>query len=227
MVRSTIMGVKWWEPSDIVAEKGQIKRSIKDLQRVKTWQLVILLVIAGFIAATFLRLNNIGMVQRREAVISADKEGNQDDIILRLYELQRYVTSHMNTDLGRGVYLEQSYNRDLQSWQENQYGDANPNGNIYKKAQEVCAPQFSRYSYAYLQCTTNELAKYPAASDPASDTSKPRQEAYIHAFSSPLWTPDFAGWSVVACGVIVVLILIRLISLGILRLLVRRHYRRI
>ena len=210
-----------------MADKGRIKQDIKNLQRIKTWQLIILLIIVGFIAATFLRLNSIGMVQRREAVISADKQGNEEDIITRLYDLQRYVAAHMNTDLGRGVYLEHSYNRDVQAWQENRYGDANPNGNIYKKAQEVCAPQFSSYSRAYLQCTTNELAKYPAAEDPTSDTSKPRQETYIHPFTSPLWTPDFAGWSVLAFGVILLLIIIRMISLGALQLMLRRHYKRI
>ncbi|MFZ1250178.1 MAG: hypothetical protein WAR37_01905 [Candidatus Microsaccharimonas sp.] len=210
-----------------MADKGRIKQSIYELQRVKTWQLVILLVIVGFIAATFLRLNNIGMVQRRDAVISADKEGNEQDIINRLYDLQRYTAAHMNTDLGRGVYLEQSYNKDIQNWQQNQYGDANPNGNIYKRAQEVCAPQFSNYSYAYLQCTTNELSKYPAAANPASDTSKPRQEAYIHSFASPLWSPDFAGWSIVVFGAILLLIVVRLISLGVLQLMLRKRYKQI
>ena len=133
----------------------------------------------------------------------------------------------MNTDLGRGVYLEHSYNRDLQDWQQNQYGDANPNGNIYKRAQEICAPQFSNYSYAYLQCTTNELAKFPAAADPATDTSKPRQEAYIHAFTAPIWSPDFAGWSVLVFGVVLLLIIIRFVSLVSLQLMLRRHYKRI
>ncbi len=210
-----------------MADKRQIKKTIKDLQRIKTWQLLVLLVIMMFVTATFLRLNNVGMVQRREAVISADEAGNGDVIIERLYELQRYVSAHMNTDLGQGVYLEKSYNRDLQEWQTNQYGSNNPNGNIYQKAQEVCAPQFDYYSYLYLQCTTNELAKYPAASDPASDTSKPRQEAYIHSFASPLWSPDFAGWSVIACMVIIGMIFVRLISIAILQLMLKRHYKRI
>ena len=210
-----------------MADKGQIKQNIKDLQRVKTWQLVIVLIIVGFISATFLRLDNIGMVQRRDAVIAADKAGDQDALVSILYDLQRYVSTHMNTDLGRGVYLENEYNRDLQSWQQNSYGDGNPHGNIYKKAQDVCAPQFKYYSYAYLQCTTNELSKYPAAADPASDTSKPRQEAYIHSFSSPLWSPDFAGWSVLVCGVILLLIVIRLGSLAVLQLMLRRRYKQI
>ena len=210
-----------------MTDKSRIKRGINELQRVKTWQLVVLLVIFGFVAATFLRLNNIGMVQRREAVINADKTGDEQTIIQRLYDLQQYVSGHMNTDLGRGVYLESSYNRDLQNWQTNSYGDSNPNGNIYKKAQEVCAPQFKYYSYAYLQCTTNELSKYPAAKDPATDTSKPRQEAYIHDYSTPIWSPDFAGWSVLVCIVIFLLIAIRLISLGVLQIMLKRHYKRI
>lgn len=179
------------------------------------------------VAASFLRLNSIGMVQRREAVIVADQSGDEQTIIQRLYDLQRYVSTHMNSDLGRGVYLEQSYNRDLQNWQQTQYGDANPNGNIYKKAQEVCAPQFQSYSYAYLQCTTNELAKYPAATTPATDTSKPRQEAYIHAYTSPVWSPDFAGWSVVVVVFLVVLILVRLLGALVLRLMLRRRYKRL
>ncbi len=210
-----------------MADKGKIKRSIKDLQRIKTWQLIVLLIIAAFISATFLRLNNIGMVERRDAVLSADQEGNEAITINRLYDLQRYVSAHMNTDLGRGVYLEAGYARDLQAWQATQYGEQNPNGNIYKKAQEVCAPRFSSYSAAYLQCTTSELAKYPSAADPATDTSKPRQEAYIHAFSSPFWSPDFAGWSVLVCIVIALLIVTRLISIAVLRLMLRRHYRNI
>ena len=167
------------------------------------------------------------MVERREGVLSADKGGNEEIIIKRLYDLQRHVSAHMNTELGRGVYLESSYSRDLQNWQSSQYGDANPNGNIYKKAQEVCAPRFKSYSAAYLQCTTSELAKYPAAANPSTDTSKPRQEAYIHAFASPLWSPDFAGWSVIFSVIILGLIVVRFVGIGVLGLLLRKHFKTI
>lgn len=207
--------------------RGKVQRGIERLQRIQTWQLFVLLIIFAFIAATFLRLNNIGMVQRREAVIVADKSGNPEVTLQRLYDLQQYVSSHMNTNLGRGVYLEAGYNRDTQNWQEGQYGEGNPNGNIYKKAQEVCAPRYSSYSQAYLECTTSELAKYPAAEGPDSSSDRPRQEAYIHSFSSPLWSPDFAGWSVLLVGVIALLITIRLIAFGILKLLLNRQYKRV
>jgi len=89
-----------------VVDKRSIKHSIKQLQRIKTWQLVILLILAGFLSATFLRLNNIGMIQRRTAVLNADAVGDNEITQNRLYDLQRYVTSHMNTDMNKGVYLE-------------------------------------------------------------------------------------------------------------------------
>jgi hypothetical protein len=208
-----------------VADKRHVRKTIKDLQRIKTWQLLVLLILAAFIAATFLRLNNIGMVERRAAVIAADKAGNEDSTIQRLYDLQQYVSGHMNTDLGKGVYLEATYQKDSQAALNKASGDQNPNGNIYKKAQEVCAPRFSHYSTAYLQCTTSELAKYPASSDLIGAVKLPSASAYLHDYESPLWSPDFAGWSVVACSVIVLMILARLISLGILKVMLRRHYR--
>lgn len=210
-----------------MADKERLRISIKGLQQVKTWQLIVVLIIFGFIAATFLRLNNIGMIERRAAVVSADKSGDDRVIVNRLYDLQRYVGAHMNTELGRGIYLEESYNRALKKWQETQYGDANPNGNIYKKVQEICEPQFRYYVTAYLQCTTNELYKYPEAKNFTDDTSKPHQEAYIQTFASPFWSPDFAGWSLLICAFILLLIVVRLVSLGILKLMLNRHYRKV
>lgn len=207
-----------------MADKRQIRRSIQQLQRVKTWQLVVLLIIASFIAATFLRLNNIGMIERRDAVYAADEAGNSEATIDRLYDLQRYVAAHMNTSLGAGIYLEASYNRDKQALLDSASADSNPNGNIYKKAQEVCAPQFSRYSAAYVACTTSELAKYPAASELNNEVKLP-QDLYRHAFISPIWSPDFAGWSVLVCVALALMIAIRLISLLVLRSILHHHYK--
>lgn len=210
-----------------MASTHKVRRTIKSLQRVQTWQLLIILVIMLVVTATFLRLNNIGMVERRAAVIAADEQGDEEVIIQRLYDLQQYVSSHMNTDLGRGVFLEATYNRDAQKALDVASDDRNPNGNIYKKAQEVCAPKFNRYSAAYLRCTTDELAKYPAGPELISDVTPPNQDSYIYSYVSPRWSPDFAGWSVLVCLVIMLIIIGRMVSLGILKLMLRRHYRAI
>lgn len=165
------------------------------------------------------------MVERRTAVTAADEVGNETETIKRLYDLQQYVSAHMNTDLGKGVYLESTYQRDSQELLNQASGDQNPNGNIFKKAQEVCAPKFNHYSTAYLQCTIGELNKYPAATELIQNVKLPPTSAYLHDYESPVWSPDFAGWSVVACVVLVLMIIVRLVSLGILKILVQRHYR--
>lgn len=167
------------------------------------------------------------MVERRAAVIAADKSGIQENTIQRLYDLQQFVSGHMNTDLGKGVYLESGYQRASQAALNQASSDQNPNGNIYKKAQEVCAPRFSGYSQAYLQCTTGELAKYPAASNLIGAVKLPSASSYLHVFGSPFWSPDFAGWSLVVCVVLGLMIVVRLISLGVLKLMLRHHYRSI
>jgi hypothetical protein len=207
-----------------VADKRRVKKGIRQLRRVKTWQLLILLLLVGFIAATFLRLNNIGMIQRRDAVLAADKVGDGEAIESRLYDLQRYVAAHMNTETGP-FYLEQQYRRDAQKAVDAASNDDNPNGNINAKAEAVCRPQYTVWSPAYVQCFTDELAKFPPSPDPAQNVSLPSTSLYRHEFADPLWSPDFAGWSVVVGVVILLMIITRLVSLGILRLLLKRHYR--
>lgn len=207
-----------------VADKRRVKQGIRRLQRIKTWQLLILLVLFGFVTATFLRLNNIDMVQRRDAVLAADKTGDMQVMQSRLYDLQRYVSEHMNTDTG-AFYLEQQYRRDAQRAVDAVKNDSNPNGNINAKAEAVCKPQYTVWSPAYVQCFTDELAKFPPSPDPAQNVTLPSTSLYRHEFAGPLWSPDFAGWSTLVCLLILIMIISRLISLGILHLLLKRQYR--
>lgn len=167
------------------------------------------------------------MVERRSAVMAADTAGDDSITQKRLYDLQRYVTAHMNTDMGKGIYLETSYKHDVEIAYTEASKDSNPNGNIYKTVQNICAPKFTSWSYAYIKCSTDELAKYPASSNLASAVNLPKAEAYLHVFASPLWSSDFAGWSVLISGVILIMIIIRFIGVIILRLLLKYRYKNI
>ncbi len=210
-----------------MADKRQVRRNIKRLQHVKTWQLVILLLLFGFIAAIFLRLNNIGMEQRRTAVLAADKTGDQQAIKSRLFDLQRYVSSHMNADMG-AIYLQDQYKRDTQQTIDQAGNSNNPNGNVFKKAQEVCAPKYENlggYSLAYQQCVINQLNKYPAANSIQNSLHLPKADAYRFSYVSPLWSPDFAGFSVLICLLIILVIIGRLVSLGALRAILKMRNR--
>lgn len=209
-----------------MADKRQVKKTIKQLQRISTWQLLVLLLLMGFVAATFLRLNNIGMSERREAVLAIDKADDSFALQNRLFDLQRYVAAHMNTSTG-AFYLEGQYKRDSQKVVDAAKESGDPGQNVYAKAESVCRPQYSSWSPAYMQCFQDELAKYPASSDPAMSVTLPSTSIYRHSFASSAWTPDFAGWSILACAVIVLMIITRLISLFVLRTLLRHHYKSI
>lgn len=217
----------WTSP---VADKKQVRRSLKQLQRVKTWQLLVLLLLAGLISATFLRLNNIGMIERRTAVLAADKAGDKQALKNRLYDLQRYAATHMNANPDR-IALEGQHRRDSQQAKEaaEKNGGAGANDNVYKKAADVCDPIGIAQGWRwpdprYIACIDNELSKYPAADGPVESIKLPNINLYYHSFVSPIWSPDFAGWSLVVCAVILLMIVARLIGLVVLRLLLKRHY---
>ena len=205
-----------------MADKRSIRQNVKRLQRVKTWQLLILLILTAFIAATFLRLNNTGMVQRRNAVASADKTGDQRQIAERLAELQKYSMTHMNADSGV-VYLQHQYDRDAQSAIKAASANSTANASANAHAESVCHPQYSGWSTAYMQCFLAELAKHPS-SEKLPEPKLPSPALYRYSFVSPLWSPDFAGWSIIGCLVIIFMIIGRIISLFVLRLMLRRHY---
>ena len=177
----------------------------------------------GLLSATFLRLNNIGMIERRTAVANADKQGDQELIKARLFDLQRYSAAHMNADSGV-IYLQEQYARDTQASIEAASARDSGGENINTKADRTCKAQFGGYSQAYVQCFAAELAKYPSGSNAPEKANLPSPSLYRHEFTSPAWSPDFAGFSLIICGLILVLIVARLFSLLLLRALLHRHY---
>jgi hypothetical protein len=76
-----------------------------------------------------------------------------------------------------------------------------------------------------VQCFADQLAKYPPSSNPSENVKLPDVSLYRYSYDSPLWTAGFAGWSAIVCLALVVMIVARLISIGVLRLLLKRHYR--
>ena len=181
----------------------------------------------GFITATFLRLNNIGMIQRRDAVLQADKGTDTTITQTRLYDLQRYVAAHMNANMGV-IYLEGQYKRDSQKVIESASSDSNPNGNVTKKAQEVCGPKYAHlgsYSQAYEQCMISQINSFAPPEAGPSEVKLPPTDQYRFSFVSPLWSPDFAGFSVLICLLIVFTIFARLAAIGILKLILKIQHR--
>lgn len=209
-----------------MADTREIRKDIKRLSRVKTWQLVIVLILMGFVSLTLLRLNNIGMIQQRDTVLNADKAGDESATLNALINLQHYVAGHMNADTGP-FFLEGLYKQDFKDAYEKASGYQDPNGNVNVRADKVCAPQFTQYSQAYTDCFSAQLKKYPAAPNPAEDITIPNSQLYQHDFVSPRWSLDFAGLSVLICVCIAVIIVARMITLGVLYIMLKWRYRRI
>lgn len=210
-----------------LADKRSIYRGIKRLRAVRSWQLVVILLLVAFIAATFLRMNSTGMVARRNAVLAADKSGNVEDITSRIFDLQRYAAAHMNADTGV-FYLQETYNRDVRKTVQAETGASSGDASPQAKADAICNPQLGvhGYSKAYQDCMMAELNKAGQVVDPSS-IKLPSPSLYRYSFISPLWSPDFAGWSVLVCVVLALVIVLRLVSLLVLKLLLRRHYHRL
>lgn len=134
----------------------------------------------------------------------------------------------MNASTGR-IALQSQYERDSQKAKEAAEA-SNQSDNIYKKAAAVCDPIGMAQGWRwpdprYISCFEAELNKYPAGAGPGSGIKLPNINLYYHSFQSPMWSPDFAGFSVLVCGLILLLLVARLIMLSILRVLLKQHYR--
>lgn len=205
----------------MAADRRRVRKSIKQLQRVRTWQLAVLLLLMMFIAATLLRMNNVGMLQRRDAVIAADKNGVESETTARLHELQRYVVTHMNASTSK-FDLKEQYNRDVKALMDDlaaRSGQETAN----QRADAICRPQFSGYSYAYTVCMRDEMLR--TAPGELAEPELPDPRLYRKEFISPLWTPDFAGFAVLVCIVLIVAIIVRALSVLVLRLMLKKRYR--
>lgn len=218
-----------------MAEKHEIRKRISRMQSIKTWQLIIVLLMVGFVMLTFLRLNHIGMDQRREAVLLADKEGDTSVIEQRLYDLQRYVSQHMHTDTGR-IPLEYSYQRAYDAaLSEFESNIANASSNdVLSRVLEYCdnlgtQGGWGRFSITadprYVSCIDEQWSNYPAATTTNYEFKSPPTEPYYHTFSAPVWSSDFAGWSVAIFGLTLLLIVYRLLALFVLKLLLKYRYK--
>ncbi|MBR5408477.1 hypothetical protein IK112_00840 [Candidatus Saccharibacteria bacterium] len=222
-------------------KKIDIKNSLRSLGRVKTWQLLVVLVLLLFIEATLLRFDHIKMTELKSEVAAADESGDDEAISASLQNLQDFVRTHTVINViekngeslvsfGTGpIYLEYQYQRKaseaLAKAEAEAGSDNNPNGNVFAKAMEVCKPLAIQYGWAwnsqgYLDCMTGEIAKYPTT-DRIEDTfvaSLPSTALFRYDFASPIWTPTLSGFVMIICLLLSVVIFIRFIIWCILRL---------
>ncbi len=194
------------------------------LRRAKIWQLTILLVLVVFVAATLLRLNNLGMVGLRQKVAAADTSAQPPRIKQSLTELQHYASAHMNAYPGV-VYLQESYNRDYAAAITAAANTANPNSNVYEQASLACREQFrggeESFRNDYVTCVAAAVSSLPTAQQNAADLPNP--QSYRYSFSSPLMSFDFAGISVLIGLILLILMVTKITGVIVLRMVLKRR----
>ncbi len=144
-----------------------------------------------------LRHNNLTMIKLRDVVYAADKNGS--DVTTPLNNLRAYVYGHMNTNLASGgnaikppVQLKYTYEKLVQA--EQARVDA-INSQIYTQAQLYCQAQNSTdfSGRNRVPCIQAYVSSHGGAKAKEIPTA-----LYQFDFVSPTWTPDLAGWSLVA-----------------------------
>ncbi len=202
--------------------KPKLHHILTVIKRVKTWQLIILLVVCAVFGAFLLRQNNLKMIELRNLVTKAD-EDPAGDTKKALTDLQTYVSSHMNTNLGNGIYLQETYQRAYTTAVQAAVTATNPNSKVYEQVELECRPVYQRtHSFpAYTQCAHEKLGQLAPGQDALSSLKTPQIDLYHYNFISPLISFDGAGVFVILTGVIALLIVVRFIAYVMLRALLR------
>ncbi len=155
-----------------------------------------------------LRHNNQEMVSLRSAVYAADK--NNGDVNAALNNLRSYVYAHMNTSLSSGnsnikppIQLKYTYQR-LYDAQLNQVQAANQQ--IYTDAQIYCQSINQAYfGTTRVPCVQNYVINHGVKD---ANISIPAG-LYEFDFVSPSWSPDLAGWTLIASIVLLAAVLLK------------------
>jgi hypothetical protein len=165
---------------------------------VKPGYFLVLTVVCAVVCVFSLRANNEHMVKLRQAVYAADQ--NNGNVEGALQQLQAYVTTHMNTNLSTNtsvyppIQLKYTYDRLIQA-ESTQV--AQTNTALYTAAQVYCQKldpvDFSGHNR--VPCIESYVTSHGATLPAIPDA------LYKFDFVTPIWSPDLAGWSIVATAV--------------------------
>ena len=205
--------------------KHKLHHVLVVLRQVKSWHLIVLLVVLAAASAFFLRQNSLQMIELRNMVLQADEQNG--DIPTALNNLQAHVATHMNASMGdRGIYLEHSYQRAYDAAVQKAASSGSASAATYQQADKDCQGLFDKTKSfpAYIQCVTDKVAATGAAADPIMAIQAPSADLYRFNYSSPAWSPDVAGFTLLATVLVAAILVLRLVLLGVVYALLEwRH----
>jgi hypothetical protein len=173
-----------------------VKELFQELKNKPYFPLLVLFLVCGLVCIAALRHNNTQMIALRNNVYAADKANG--DVNGALNKLRDYVYGHMNTDLSTStgvkppIQLAYTYDR-LQS----QAQQTANNSGLYTDAENYCQAvvpaSVSISGRGRIGCVQDYIMSHGGKAAAAVPVS-----LYEFDFVSPRWSPDLAGWSLVA-----------------------------
>lgn len=218
MVVKTFFRLLYWCQELELMNKRTLHHSLVTLRRLRLRDLVLAFVVLLVLSAFFLRQNNLHMIALRGQVQQADQ---QDKAIQQsVTNLRDYIAAHMNTGMGeQGVYLQYSYQRAYDAAVAQAGAAGGSSAVIYKNADQSCQSQFGKAAYgAYAQCVTDKVT-----ASGAPPISTPPSDLYRFNFVSPAWSPDVAGFVLLAAALTAILLLGRTVLMLAIYLLLRAN----
>lgn len=220
---------------------GKIREIIRKRKwrvHVKTWMLLVALIILLPIDATLLRLDHIKMTELRDAVLAVDAKISNDEsdeaamesdaeLAAALTKLKEFVFSHIvvnvveengtqRVDFGTGpFYLEHQYLRAatkaLAEAEKMQVDDKNPYGNIYAAAGEYCRAEAISHGWNWSSPEYINCMMTEIAKYPASDELSDKIIARLP--STELYRKNYASpvWAPTLAGWMILLTLILIV----------------
>jgi hypothetical protein len=192
-----------------------------EVRPIRPWYFLVLAVVSGVVCVSGLRANNEHMIRLRDAVYQADKSNG--DVENALQTLRGYVYAHMNTDLAAGpnavhppIQLKYTYDRLVAA--ESARVQA-VNSRLYPDAQAYCQALIpTGFSGRYREsCIAQYVTTHGVTAQPI------QKSLYEFDFAAAEWSPDLAGWSLVATVLFVLLALAFWLADDFIRLLLRRR----
>lgn len=158
--------------------------------------MVVILVLLTVLSAILLRINNLNMVEYRDAVIAADETLDRKKVEDSAESLKLFVAAHMNTDTGQ-IPLQNLYNQAV--------GEAfskvnDVDSTIYAQATEECKSVLAQRGYSgYSACVADNVG---TSESNFNQPDLPNPALYYLSFASPAWSFDPAGVTVAATIVV-------------------------
>ncbi len=189
--------------------KRKLHHQYKYIKKLRPLYFLIAVVFFLALGILGMRQNNLRMIELREKVYLADESGT--DVEKPLRDLRQYVYTHMNTDLSSGnvsikppIQLTHRYERLVSH--EQKLADKT-NKKVKEDGERVCANKFP--ATGLNPDRINCVAAYTR--DHAVQPKQIPSDLYKFDFVSPVWSPDFAGFNLLAALILFAILAIRLV----------------